>query len=41
MIWLGIIIGFIIGRLSKTNIYIGFDEGRYRKCEIGILLRKK
>jgi hypothetical protein len=38
--WLFIILAFIIGRLSVCKIYIGYDNEKYEKADIGILLRK-
>lgn len=30
---------FILGRISTMNIYIGYDETKYQKADIGVLLR--
>lgn len=30
---------FLLGRLSKTRIYIGSDPVKYKAAEMGVLLR--
>ncbi len=32
-------IAFIVGRLSKLKIYIGYDEEKYKAADISILRR--
>ena len=35
-----LLIGFIVGRISKLTFYVGPDESKYNKADIGLLRRR-
>jgi len=39
--WVILTVGFIIGRVSKLKLYIGYNESNYNKADYGILLNKR
>jgi len=36
-----LLIAFIVGRLSKKKVYIGYDEKKYQSADLGIMLKER